>query len=65
TQILRVAPQGLTLLAEHAFRDVSHFLRTSHLKQLAAIFNDSESSANDKAVALELLKNAVIAAEGE
>jgi fumarate hydratase class I len=64
TQILRVAPQGLTLLAEQAFRDVSHFLRASHLKQLAAIFNDSESSANDKAVALELLKNAVIAAEG-
>jgi fumarate hydratase class I len=65
TQILRVAPEGLTLLAEQAFRDVSHFLRTSHLKQLAAIFDDSESSANDKAVALELLKNAVIAAEGE
>ena len=65
TQILRVASQGLTLLAEKAFRDVSHFLRSSHLKQLAAIFDDSESSANDKAVALELLKNAVIAAEGE
>jgi fumarate hydratase class I len=64
-QILRVAPEGLTLLAEQAFRDVSHFLRASHLKQLAAIFDDSESSANDKAVALELLKNAVIAAEGE
>ena len=65
TQILRVAPEGLTLLAEHAFRDVSHFLRASHLQQLAAIFDDPESSANDKVVALELLKNAVIAAEGE
>ncbi len=62
---LRVAPEGLTLLAEEAFHDVSHFLRTSHLEQLAAIFDDSDSSANDKAVALELLKNAVIAAEGE
>ncbi len=65
TQILQVAPEGLTLLAEHAFRDVSHFLRASHLQQLAAIFDDPESSANDKVVALELLKNAVIAAEGE
>ena len=65
TRLLRVAPEGLTLLAEQAFRDVSHFLRASHLKQLAAIFDDPESSANDKAVALELLKNAVIAAEGE
>ena len=65
TRLLRVAPEGLTLLAEQAFSDVSHFYRASHLKQWAAIFDDPESSANDKAVALELLKNAVIAAEGE
>ena len=65
TRLLRVAPEGLTLLAEEAFHDVSHFLRTSHLQQLAAILADAESSANDKTVALELLKNAVIAAEGE
>ena len=64
-RLLRVAPEGLTLLAEQAFGDVSHFLRTSHLKQLAVILDDAESTANDKAVALELLKNAVIAAEGE
>ncbi len=63
-QLLRVAPEGLTLLAEQAFHDVSHFLRSSHLQQLAVICNDPQSSANDKAVALELLKNAVIAAEG-
>jgi fumarate hydratase class I len=65
TRLLRVVPEGLTLLAEQAFGDVSHFLRASHLKQLAAIFDDAESTVNDKAVALELLKNAVIAAEGE
>ena len=64
TRFLRVAPEGLTRLAEEAFHDVSHFLRASHLQQLAAIIDDPESSANDKAVALELLKNAVIAAEG-
>ena len=64
TRLLRVTPEGLTRLAEAAFHDVSHFLRASHLQQLAAIIDDPESSANDRAVALELLKNAVIAAEG-
>jgi fumarate hydratase class I len=64
TPFLKVEPEGLTLLAEHAFRDVSHLLRSSHLQLLNKIFDDPESSANDKYVALELLKNAVIAAEG-
>ena len=63
-RFIKIAPEGLTQLAEAAFHDVSHFLRASHLQQLAAIFDDPESSANDRAVALELLKNAVIAAEG-
>ncbi|MGD1986207.1 MAG: fumarate hydratase, partial [Desulfobacterales bacterium] len=64
-RLVQVAPEGLTLLAEQALHDVSHFLRASHLQQLSAIFDDPQSSANDKRVALELLKNAVIAAEGE
>ena len=64
TRLLRVASEGLTLLAEQAFHDVSHFLRSSHLQQLTEICNDPQSSGNDKAVALELLKNAVISAEG-
>ena len=63
-EILKISAQGLTLLAEQAFQDVSHLLRSSHLKQLAGIFNDPHSSANDRYVALELLKNAVISAEG-
>ncbi len=63
-EVLKIAARGLTLLAEQAFKDVAHLLRPSHLKQLAAIFNDSASSANDRYVALELLKNAVISAEG-
>jgi fumarate hydratase, class I len=62
--ILKVAPAGLTLLAERAFHDAAFYLRTSHLEQLAAILEDPESSANDRTVALELLKNAVISAEG-
>ena len=64
-EILKVAPDGLTLLAEQAFRDVSHLYRPSHLQQLANILEDPQSSANDRFVALEMLNNAVIAAEGE
>jgi fumarate hydratase class I len=63
--IVKVAPDGLTLLAEQAFKDVSHLLRRPHLLQLVKILNDPESSANDRYVALEMLKNAVISAEGE
>ena len=62
--LLKVKPEGLTLLAERAFHDVAFFLRPSHLEQLAAILKDPESSANDRYVALELLKNAVIAGDG-
>jgi len=63
-EIIKVAPEGLTLLAEEAFRDVSHLLRNSHLKQIAGILKDPDASVNDRYVALELLKNAVISAEG-
>ena len=63
-RILQVAPEGLTLLAEAAFKDVSHLLRPSHLESLAAILADAEATDNDRFVALELLKNAVIAADG-
>ena len=63
-QIIKIEPEGLTLLAEEAFRDVAHLLRPSHLKQVAKILDDPEASDNDKYVALEMLKNAVISAEG-
>ena len=63
-EVLKISARGLTFLAEQAFKDVSHLLRPSHLKQLAGIFDDPHSSANDRYVALELLKNAVISAEG-
>jgi fumarate hydratase class I len=62
--ILKIAPQGLTLLAEQALTDVSYLLRPSHLRQLSQIFDDPRSSVNDRYVALELVKNAVIAADG-
>ena len=64
TSYLRVAPEGLTLLAKEAMHDIAHFLRTGHLAQLRAILDDPEASANDRFVALDLLKNANIAAGG-
>ena len=63
-EMLTVLPEGLTLLAEQAFADVAHLLRPSHLKQLAKILDDPSASANDRYVALEMLKNAVISADG-
>lgn len=61
---LKVEPEALTLLAREAMRDISHLLRPGHLAQLRAILDDPEASPNDKFVALELLKNANIAASG-
>jgi len=61
-EILKVDPKALTLLAREAMDDISHLLRSSHLKQLASILDDPEASENDRFVALELLKNANIAA---
>ncbi|GJL55938.1 MAG: fumarate hydratase class I [Nitrospirales bacterium] len=61
-EIVRVQPEALTLLAREAMDDVSHLLRASHLQQLAKILDDPEASDNDRFVALELLKNANIAA---
>ncbi|MBA4392958.1 MAG: fumarate hydratase, partial [Desulfobacca sp.] len=63
-QLLTVSPEGLTFLAETAFKDVSHLYRSSHLTQLKKILEDPDSSDNDRYVALEMLKNAVIAADG-
>ena len=61
---LKVSAEGLTLLAERAFKDISHLLRSSHLQQLADILADPEATKNDRFVAMEMLKNAVIAADG-
>jgi fumarate hydratase, class I len=61
---LSVEPAALTLLAREAMRDVSHLLRPGHLAQLARILEDPEASSNDRFVALELLRNANIAAAG-
>jgi fumarate hydratase class I len=61
---LKVTPEAITLLTQTAMRDIAHLLRTDHLKQLSKILTDPEASANDRFVALDLLKNASIAAGG-
>lgn len=63
-QFLSVDPAALQLLAKEAIHDISHYLRPSHLQQLRNILEDPEASDNDKFVALDLLKNAHIAAAG-
>ncbi|GAA3722463.1 fumarate hydratase [Terrabacter ginsenosidimutans] len=61
---LEVDPEALRLLTETAMHDIAHYLRPGHLQQLRNILDDDEASNNDKFVALDLLKNANIAAGG-
>jgi fumarate hydratase class I len=61
---LEVEPEALRLLTDTAMHDIAHYLRPAHLQQLRNILDDPEASNNDKFVALDLLKNANIAAGG-
>jgi fumarate hydratase class I len=63
-RFLRVDPAALTRLTDEAMHDIAHYLRPAHLAQLRRIVDDPESSGNDRFVALDLLKNANIAAAG-
>ena len=63
-EFVRVDASAITRLTAEAMRDIAHFLRSSHLQQLADILRDPEASDNDRFVALDLLKNASIAAGG-
>jgi fumarate hydratase, class I len=63
-RFLEVDPGVLTALTREAFRDISHLLRPGHLAQLSRILDDPEASANDRFVALDLVKNACVAAGG-
>ena len=62
--LIAVDPKGLTALAKLAFYEASFFLRTAHIKQVASILHDREASANDRYVALQLLRNAEVSAKG-
>ncbi len=61
-EILKIDPEGIAQLTAAGFSDTSHLLRTAHLEQLASILDDPEASDNDRFVAMDLLKNANIAA---
>ncbi len=62
--VLTIDVEALRVLSGEAFADIAHYLRAGHLQQLRNILDDAEASANDRFVALDLLKNANIAAGG-
>ncbi len=62
--ILKIEPEALYYLANQAFKDIAFMLRPAHLKQVAAILDDPDASENDRTVALTLLRNAEISAQG-
>jgi fumarate hydratase class I len=63
-RFLTVEPGVLTRLTAEAMHDIAHYLRPAHLAQLRAIIDDPTASPNDRFVALDLLRNANIAAGG-
>lgn len=62
--ILKIQPEALTMLAQAGMRDIAFFLRAEHLDMVAAILDDPEASANDRNVAMTLLKNAEVSSHG-
>jgi len=64
-EVLKVDPEGLTMLAEAAFHDTNFMLRSEHLQQVADILKDDEASENDKYVALTMLRNAEVSSKGK
>src|SRR5579863_5532726 len=64
SEFVTIGPNVLSVLTREAMRDIAHLLRPGHLSQLRSILDDPEASPNDRYVALDLLKNACIAAGG-
>src|SRR5579863_205731 len=64
SEFVTIDPNVLSVLTREAMRDIAHLLRPGHLSQLRSILDDPEASPNDRYVALDLLKNACIAAGG-
>ncbi|MEN9306791.1 MAG: fumarate hydratase class [Fibrobacterota bacterium] len=64
-KVLKVTPEAIELLSRTAMHDVSFFLRPAHNEQVAKILKDPEASQNDKGVAMAMLRNAQVAAEGQ
>src|SRR5262245_37959903 len=63
-RFLVVEPDVLRLLTDEAMHDIAHYLRPAHLTQLRSIIDDPAASPNDRFVALDLLRNANVAAGG-
>jgi fumarate hydratase class I len=63
-RFLTIEPDVLTRLTDEAMHDIAHYLRPAHLTQLRSIVDDPAASPNDRFVALDLLRNANIAAGG-
>ena len=61
-KMLKVEPEALTAITAAGMTELAHLLRPAHLQQLSNILADPEASENDKFVAIELLKNANVAA---
>jgi len=64
-KVLKVTPEAIELLSRTAMHDVSFFLRPEHNESVARILKDPEASQNDKGVAMAMLRNAQVAAEGQ
>lgn len=64
-EMLVVDPEALTVLTRQATHDNAFMLRREHNLMVAKILNDPEASANDKYVALTMLRNAEVAAKGQ
>ncbi len=64
-EMLVVDPEALTVLTRQATHDNAFMLRREHNEMVAKILHDPEASANDKFVALTMLRNAEIAAKGQ
>ncbi len=64
-EILKIDPEGLTAMANAAFRDVSFLLRPEHQQMVSKILDDAQASENDKYVALTFLRNAEVSAKGK
>lgn len=63
--IIKVDPRGLELMAQEAIKDVSFYLRPSHMEKLSKVLKDPQASDNDRFVALTMIRNQVVSAEGQ
>lgn len=64
-EMLVVDPEALKVLARQATHDNAFMLRREHNEMVAKILADPQASANDKFVALTMLRNAEVSVKGQ